>query len=77
MDEYYQTKDTCIASSLIAIGFPIASISKENDKVIMYFKREGTLLDQAISRYWMKTLFVDAQSLLIEYEVLSQRISQL
>lgn len=76
-NEHYQTKDIRLASALIAIGFPVTSISKENDKVTMYFQREGTLLDQAISRYWMKTLLVDAQSLLIEHQILKQRITNL
>ena len=77
MDTLFRTPDTRIASALITSGFPVESMSKDGSRVIFFFEREGTLLDQAVARYWMKTLLVDAQSLLIEHEVLNQRISQL
>jgi len=77
MDELFKTPDTRVASALVTVGFPVQSMSKEDGRVFFYFQREGTLLDQTISRYWMKTLLLDAQSLLNENQILKQRIANL
>jgi len=77
MNDLYQTPDTRIATALVASGFTIEMMEKDKHRVIFYFKREGSMLDHVISRYWMKTLPIDAQTLLIENQIIKQRIANL
>ena len=76
MSDQYQTSDTFIATTLVASGIPIASMSRESDgRVYFYFDRENGLLDQVVARYWNKTLLIDAQTLLNEGKILKHRIA--
>lgn len=70
----YQTPDTRIASVLVTAGFPVASMEKKGGRVVFFFEREAEI-DSLLARYLTKNLLLDAQSLLLEYLILKQRIA--
>jgi hypothetical protein len=57
----YSTTDLGLSAALLATGFELISLNKQNpNKVVFIFTRK-TGIDEAIKDYWNNNLKVDAQ----------------
>lgn len=80
--EIYKTKDIYLASTLLALEFPIDKTTKEGNQTFFHFriKREPFIvgdsftIDKAIKAYWDKTIKINPLSLFNAFKELKNRI---
>lgn len=76
--QYYKTSDTNLATAIIARGFPASAMNRQSDgRVYFSFLDVNQQVSQISEQYWAKALQVDAQTVLMEFKILKQRISNL
>ena len=75
MSKYYKTKNSELASSVIASGQPLVSIEREEG--IQFLFENSETLEFIVSRYWLRNLPLDAQMILKEYRHLIELINQI
>lgn len=80
--ELYKTKDIYLASTLLALEFPIRKTSKEGTQTFFHFgiEREPFIvgddftIDKAVKAYWNKTIQLTPINLFSSFKELKNRI---
>ncbi len=57
-NEYYQTSDFCLATTLVALGFQIISMDRSNPKRVNFNFSNCKNLQNKIYQYWEKQIRV-------------------
>ncbi len=77
MNDLYSTSDTALATSIIASGIPVEHMERKGDGRVYFYFCEELDVSPIANRFWAKSLQVDAQTILTEFKILKQRISNL
>lgn len=78
----YKTKDIYLASTLLAMEFPIEKTERENDRIFFFFRTEREPLiagdtftiDKAIKAYWDRSIEIAPLQLFGSFKELKNRI---
>jgi len=57
-NEYYQTSDFCLATTLTSLGFQTIGLDRSNPKRVNFSFSDSKQLQIAISQYWEKQIKV-------------------
>lgn len=57
-NDYYQSSDFCLASTLVSLGFNVCNLDKSNPQRINFGFTDTTELRQSIDLYWKKQIKV-------------------
>lgn len=70
----FKTSDIFLASTLIALGFEVEKLCREESTKVEFSFLQATALEEAINKYWAKRLMVEPQTLLLSLKMLKNRI---
>jgi len=73
LDEYFETSDLSLSSTLVSLGFSIDCLDKSNPKVIFIFKSTPELI-QTIQSFWAAKLKIEPRTYFNNLKDLKARI---
>jgi len=72
--EHFLTFDLGLATALVALGYELARLEKENPKKVQFIFRRTKNIDFTINSYWDGKLEIDARTLFEDLKMLKNRI---
>lgn len=77
LEELYPTKDIYLASTLLALNFPLIEITKEDKQYTFHLAKDigiGQTIDEYVEAYWSSTLKIDPKKLWSSYREIKGRM---
>lgn len=73
-ENYFTTPDLGLASALVALGFTVSHLDKQNPRRVEFFFEHSKELDDCVQAYWASTLDVIALTYFNAMRMLKSRI---
>ena len=73
-EKKFSTFDLSLATVLVALGFPVESLNRQNQNKVEFSFRKQEGLDAVIQGYWAKTLQIEPQTLFANLKAIKNRL---